>query len=460
VLKIHVVRQGGHHYYVDDLVPGRAEGTLVAGEEPGRWAGSGSEALGLRGVVESQAFAEVLAGRDPVSERSLCTDRGGIRVAGYDLTFAAPKSVSLLHLLAPREIAAEVGAGHRAAVDEAIQYLGRSAVGVRRSRGGQVAFLPSTGAVAGVFLHRTSRALDPHLHSHAVTANVAQGVDGEWSAVDSRRVFSHAQAAQALYHARLRFELAERIGATWEVPRSGLGDVIGVERSLRRLFSQRSAAMDEFDVRRGSGTGPRRSQGAYHATRPDKDRQATVESLIARWKERAADFGIDLGNLTQVIGPRRTVQVGNEIDPDRVRTRLSHVTRAKDSIARRDLVAVVADAATTGAPARVIESVASRITDASGPPIGRGRFDQGLRGATDRGRQASGMEPRWSASVVARAVERRPEELLGLRSSGPERAVQAEPPAPARGRTINRGLAPAASFELRCTQEESQQLAR
>src|SRR5580704_1773881 len=307
VLRIHVVREGGHHYYVNDLVPGRAEGTLVAGEEPGRWWGGGSVGLGLRGTVESQAFAEVLAGRDPVSGRSLRVRRGPDSVAAYDLTFAAPKSVSILHLLAPREIATEVGAGHQEAVNDATDYLGRAAVGVRRTRGGTVSFLPSTGAVSGHFVHRTSRTLDPHLHTHVVVANVAQGVDGSWSAVDSRRVYAHAHAARGVYHARLRLELSERIGATWDLHASGLGDVIGVDGNLRRLFSQRSAAMDEYRFTRAGPSQHPSRLGAFHATRPDKDRTRTVESLLLEWKRRAADFGFDLGDLTMVVGCKRNL---------------------------------------------------------------------------------------------------------------------------------------------------------
>ncbi len=101
VLTIHVVRQGGHHYYVHDLVPGRAEGGLVAGEEPGVWTGAGAGSLGLAGPVGSWDFAEVLEGRDPSSGRSLRRLQGDRSSAGFDLTFCAPKSVSLLHLLAP-----------------------------------------------------------------------------------------------------------------------------------------------------------------------------------------------------------------------------------------------------------------------------------------------------------------------------------------------------------------------
>ncbi|HEV3132874.1 MAG TPA: MobF family relaxase [Acidimicrobiales bacterium] len=386
MLRIHVVREGGHHYYVNDLVPGRAEGTLVAGEEPGRWWGGGSVGLGLRGTVESQAFAEVLAGRDPVSGRSLRVRRGPDSVAAYDLTFAAPKSVSILHLLAPREIATEVGAGHQEAVNDATDYLGRAAVGVRRTRGGTVSFLPSTGAVSGHFVHRTSRTLDPHLHTHVVVANVAQGVDGSWSAVDSRRVYAHAHAARGVYHARLRLELSERIGATWDLHASGLGDVIGVDGNLRRLFSQRSAAMDEYRFTRAGPSQHPSRLGAFHATRPDKDRTRTVESLLLEWKRRAADFGFDLGDLTMVVGCKRNLEAGNDIDPQRVRDRLVEFAQANRTMAPRDLVAVVAAASTLGATARVVQSVARQLEEASGPPLG--------------------TERRWPAGEVARALER------------------------------------------------------
>jgi len=447
VLRIHVVHQGGHHYYVNDLAPGRAEGTLVPGEDPGRWSGTGSDALGLRGRVEAGAFAEVLDGRDPRSGRPLSrhpgTDAAAGRVAGYDLVFAAPKSVSLLHLLAPPEIAAEVGAGHRSAVDEATDYLGRCAVGVRRTRNGQVALLASTGAVAGHFLHRTSRTLDPHLHTHAVTANVAQGVDGVWSAVDSRRVFAHARAAQAVYHARLRLELGDRIGATWEVPASGLGDVVGVAPTLRRLFSQRSAAIDEYEARRvGWSPGPSRSGGparskvAFHATRPDKDHHRTVDSLMAEWRERAADFGFDLGDLTRVVGPGRARRAGNEIDAERVRSRLGTLAGHRHTLGRRHLVAAVADASVSGTSARVVESVADRIGEASGPAIGSDRVD-GHRGASAGvGRGSPPGEARWDANAVARAVDRLSAELISGPAPGGVRSADLGADAVDRGRLL------------------------
>jgi conjugative relaxase-like TrwC/TraI family protein len=436
VLKIHVVRQGGHLYYVNDLVPGRAEGTLVAGEARGAWSGTGAAALGVTGTVETEAFAELLDGRDPRSGTALRAPRGDRSVAGYDLTFCAPKSVSLLHLLAPREIAGEVGAGHHAAVAEATDYLQRVAVAVRRTRGGQVTLLPTTGVVAGQFLHRTSRALDPHLHTHLVVANVAQGVDGVWSAVDSRRVFAHVRAAQGIYHACLRMEVSDRIGAAWEVPPSGLGDVIGVEARMRRLFSQRSAAIEEYVVRRvGPSTGPSRTRGAFHATRPEKDRTRTVESLEREWKERATDFGFDLGDLTRVVGRGREACAATEIDGGRVCDRLEQLALRNRSLAHRDVVAVIAGASTTGTRAQVIESVATHVVEASGVPLSRAHNPGHSIAADGKVRGVRSLEPRWAAADVARAVGRQTEELLAD-TRHPEWVGAVSGPTPERGRNL------------------------
>src|SRR5665213_3300187 len=99
VLKLHTVRVGGHGYYVDDLPYGREDANGLVAESPGRWVGEGASALGLAERVEPQAFADVLSGRDPLSGRALPVTRDRVTVAGYDLVFCAPKSVSLLHAL-------------------------------------------------------------------------------------------------------------------------------------------------------------------------------------------------------------------------------------------------------------------------------------------------------------------------------------------------------------------------
>ncbi len=404
VLTVHVVREGGHHYYVHDLVPGRAEGGRVAGEEPGAWAGVGAASLGLSGPIASSSFADVLEGRDPNSARALRASRGDRSVAGYDLTFCAPKSVSLLHLLAPREIAEAAGTGHHRAVADALDYLGREGVGVRRSRHGVVAFLPTTGPVAGAFLHRTSRALDPHLHTHVVVANVAEGVDGVWSSVDGRRLHHHLGAAQSLYHARLRYELGDRMGAAWKLRPSGLGDVAGVDPRLCRLFSQRSSSMDEARHRQGNmGRAVRSSAAVFHADRPDKDRTVTVDALMTEWRRRAADLGFDLGDLTRSVGVHRH-DPEPVVDRADLHRRILGLADGHRVIGRHHLVAAMAASTVGGAPARAVETAAARLMEACDRTP---RVDGGTPGA-DRW----AADPRWDPVHVARVMRGIP--LSGL----------------------------------------------
>ncbi len=399
VLTTKVVRPGGFRYYVGsrDLAQG-PEGIGSDLEGPGLWSGAGAASLGLQETVMPGPFATLLHGVDPGSEAVLRADRGSASVAGFDLTFCAPKSVSLLAALAPREVATEAGRGHDAAVADASGYLSRNGLGVRRVQRGATSYLPSTGLVAAEFRHLTSRALDPHLHTHVVAANVAQGVDGRWSAVDGRRVFAHLRAAGAVYQASLRSELGARIGAGWEVRPSGLGDVAGVDPGLRRLFSQRTAEIEQYVAERFGNDG-RRHRGAFYATRPDKDLSQTVDQLTDGWRRRAADFGFDLGELSRAVGRGRTAELaggrlgGNAVlsggfDPERMAARLVEAGRPERTLSRGDLVAQVAAATTAGAGSRHLEEVADGILAVSGAPVA------GI----------NGPEPRWPVDVVVRSL--------------------------------------------------------
>jgi conjugative relaxase-like TrwC/TraI family protein len=358
---MHVVRGPGVAYYVRDLVPGRAEETLVAGESPGRWTGRGSGGLGLDGPVETTGFTEVLAGRDPVSGSSLRSLRGDRPVSGFDLTFCAPKSVSVLHLLAPAELGAAVGTAHQQAVADAVGYLERQGHRVRRVRSGEVHHLGTTGVVAAGFVHRTSRTLDPHLHTHLVTANVAQGVDGIWSSLDSRRLFLHRRATEAVYGASLRHHLTGAAGVAWQQSPQGRWEVDGVDPVLCRLFSQRAASIDEHAHRAGGRSAAGRRRVAFFHDRPDKELGGTVDGLRATWRRRTADVGLDTGDLIRVVGRAQSAPTRSGVDPMMLDAGLGHLAVTRTRVSARDLVATVADAAPFGLPAGAPERAATAL---------------------------------------------------------------------------------------------------
>ena len=405
-----MVRGVGVDYYVGDLVPdlvpdgARGRGSIngstgVAGESPGRWTGTGRSVLGLHGRVDPDDFRMVLAGRDPMGHRDLRVDRGGRAVAGFDLLFGAPKSVSLLHLLAPAELADAAGASHEAAVGDAVGHLERHGLGVRRTRGGSTHLLAATGVVGAGFVHRTSRALDPHLHTHLVVANVAKGVDGVWSSVDSRRLFHHRRSLQAVYDASLRHELARRAGVAWARSPAGAWDVVGIDPVLHRLFSQRAASIEEQLFRRGATrVSPGMRRHAFHAGRPDKDTGQTVSGLRAGWRRRALDHGLDPSDLIEVVGRASPGPTRGEVDPGEMAAALDLGIGSRSTIDGRAVVTVVAESVPGGLTAREVERLADAL--AAVVPHG-GRRPTGR--LSDRAVRGDGR--RWRADDVARVLE-------------------------------------------------------
>jgi conjugative relaxase-like TrwC/TraI family protein len=206
---------------------------LQPSEEPGRWHGPAAADLGLTGRVERADLEALLDGRDP---------RTGTRIGtwtkrpAYDLTLSAPKSVSLMWGLGDRGVASTVELAHDRAVEAAFAYLDEYACVVRRGHGGTIRF-DGDGLIAAVFRHRTSRALDPDLHSHVLVANMTRGADGEWSCPFGTLLFKHARAAGCIYQSVLRRELSERLGVRFGEVTKGSADIVGIDRPARRALS-------------------------------------------------------------------------------------------------------------------------------------------------------------------------------------------------------------------------------
>jgi conjugative relaxase-like TrwC/TraI family protein len=133
VLSIAKLRVDAEAYDLELVASGVDEYYSERGEVPGRWVGTGIEALGLAGQVGGEDLRGVLAGRDPLSGKALASPR---KKPGFDLTFSAPKSVSVLFALTERGVAARVVAAHDLAVTAALGYLEREACRVRRGHAG------------------------------------------------------------------------------------------------------------------------------------------------------------------------------------------------------------------------------------------------------------------------------------------------------------------------------------
>src|SRR5215208_8189665 len=278
MLSIGKMKAGQAKYYLDqadarvDVVDSVADGMedyyLGAPEARGEWIGSAGLELRLSGAVEAEALRQVLAGLDPRDGSSLRDPTSRVRVAGFDLTFSAPKSVSVLFGVGDESMRGQARGAHDRAVREALGYLERSAAAVRRGHAGAVVE-EATGLVAAGFRHRTSRAGDPQLHTHVLVANLGRGPDGRWSALDGRRLYGQARSASFVYQAVLRGELTRSRGVEWSPVRKGIAEVVGVRRRVLVGFSRRRAEIEAALAEHGT-SGARAAEAAALATRRTK----------------------------------------------------------------------------------------------------------------------------------------------------------------------------------------------
>ena len=168
-------------------------------------------------------------------------------VAGFDLTFTAPKSVSVLWALAEPAVQARVAAAHHAAVADTLAVLESSAL-FTRVGAQSCAQVTKRVAVAAGFDHVDTRSGDPALHTHLVVANKVQGPDGAWRSVDSRALFTAAVALSETYDSLLADHHTARLGVAWEwrergPNRSPAYEITGVPDQLLQVFSTRSTAI-------------------------------------------------------------------------------------------------------------------------------------------------------------------------------------------------------------------------
>jgi hypothetical protein len=177
VMRVTVLKAapGGVGAIVEYLAgPGRAPAGASAavdyyddpGEPPGRWWGSGCAAVGLAGEVDPDDLARMLDAAHPGTGRQLGRGYSACSARGFDATFSAPKSVSLLWALTGDEaVRAEVLAAHDTAVEAALGWLETHGCVTRRGTDG-VDQVDAGGLCVALFRQHTSRALDPQLHTH------------------------------------------------------------------------------------------------------------------------------------------------------------------------------------------------------------------------------------------------------------------------------------------------------
>ena len=303
----------------------------------------------------------------PNAETGRAFTKGSVH--GFDLTFAAPKSVSLLRALTD-DIAEKVMQGaHQRAITAAMTYLHQHAgyTRVHNPLSGAKDLQRLPGLVAIAYQHETSRCGDPHLHTHVIVANRQGRADGTLVSIDSKSLFHEAKAAGIVYHATLRHELHAELGVEWAAvdPFTGMAEIAAVTQKCMRAWSRRSTQLREWAhnnlVVIDGAPSAQQLAAAQKATRPAKPESKSWAELQQDWRADARGLGLD---RTAHLAARDARRAAPRILLDRARLARMVAHIDKPAFTRADLVELVGALLPVNAPGDprvLIEQIAEMV---------------------------------------------------------------------------------------------------
>ncbi len=423
----------GHsvRYLTDAVAKGRENyytGAVAAGEPPGRWYGAGAEALGLDGEVDPRImealYSHLRDPRDPRSRSPETWDEADALAPGHrkyrsadevyaglleahpdagpeqrtelraqaersarqavaflDLTFSAPKSVTVLAVAFERaandaraagdDEAAQAWEAHAQAVEEAVLAGARAAVDylqeeagysrVGHHGGGAGRWIDAHEFVVAQFLQHDSRDKDPQLHVHQAILNRVRCADGTWRSLDSRAIHALRGAAGAIAERVMEAHLTRSLGVEFATRPDGRArEVVGVPAEVMDLFSSRRRAVTGrtaemlAEFRQTYGREPSSAERFYIArqatlaTRAAKSHVGeTRAEQLARWTEQCAStIGTGLEQIAHDVRARaqQAAAAAEWSVRDVVDRALAGVAETKQAWTRSALMRAVSDA--------------------------------------------------------------------------------------------------------------------
>jgi conjugative relaxase-like TrwC/TraI family protein len=286
-------------------------------EAPGRWL-SDRETLERLGIdpdapLDGRQFTALMQGRHPGTGRWLRpAGADGSRGGGIDVTFSAPKSVSVVWALGDPWQREQIEAAHTRAVERTVDYLRERVPVVRRRYEGQVVEKHAKDVMATAYQHTTARGVaggdapDPQLHTHVVITGAVRD-DDRFVAVASRPIFRAGRELGAFYRSALAQEL---LAEGYEVQQgAGTGrryfELAGVPRALCEEFSARRReivrAAERFRAKHGRA--PERGELRDLALENRRSKElATRGDLQRAWAHTAERHGFGPDDAIRLVG--------------------------------------------------------------------------------------------------------------------------------------------------------------
>ncbi len=285
--------KGASHYFAKD--------DYYAKDDPSHqklsgWYGKGAENLLLEGEVEAKTFQKILAGNLPNGKQiGLIKDGDLVHDSGRDLTFSAPKSVSIMALVYNDKKLIEA---HNIAVKATLDEIEKSYIKTRIKKLGITNAIATNNLIAATFEHHTSRNLDPQLHTHCIIANATMDDNNKWKSVFFDDIYNNKKLIGAIYRSELAYQL-KQLGYEIIAKRNdAVFELKNVNPELIEIFSTRSK---EIKQKAGENATQKQLEQATLITRSKKQKS---ENLKAIWQEKLDNFYHQQKLSHQIILPQ------------------------------------------------------------------------------------------------------------------------------------------------------------
>ena len=335
------------------------------------WYGAGAAGMGLAGVPTKDQITALMDGIDPGTGEKLgrrfskSKERPSAR--GYDLTFSAPKDISVYWALTNDAERAEIESAINDASLAVLEHFDKTCP-IRV--GGNSEVVTGAGITAAVIPEHTSRAGDPNLHVHCVISSKIQNpATGNWYALDARELKQHQHTLSALFHRGLEAELTRRLGFGWGTRESGHATpLLGADPKVCKALSARTVdvnalyktKLERFQTNYERDPSPRElhqlKREAAAASRPKK--VPIVEtSERHRWTETAA-------SITETAIAEATTELNKATTPTAITKAAKNLADAELSyIDRIKTAAAIPVTMTPELAAAVDDSAVGELTD-------------------------------------------------------------------------------------------------
>jgi conjugative relaxase-like TrwC/TraI family protein len=283
--------QAEHYYQKDNYYT----------NQQGEWQGKGAEELGLQGEIKKEDFLSLVRGKAP--DGSFGIQKGGEgqeHRAGVDLTFSAPKSVSIAS-----EVLGDsrVREAHEKAVTETLKYVEANYSQARQTKDGVTERVDTGNLVIAKFEHNVSRELDPQLHTHAVVMNMTRREDGQWRALSNEEIFEHKMLIGQIYRNELAKNLKE-IGYSIQSNEKGFFEIRGISQKLIDHFSRRveqiKAKVEELRGKYSNTNDQKLKEIATLGSRAAKG-DVDMDTVRESWQDRTQEQGYTKEQMQESI---------------------------------------------------------------------------------------------------------------------------------------------------------------